>query len=65
MFKLEINTGGAAFHDEYNDDEAMDKCYEAEEISRILREIIDKLEYGCTSGTILDINGNKVGKWSR
>lgn len=119
MFKLEIDTGNAAFHDEYGDSnakeeleeleeeltdlkerysgvdsasweykeycdmyddiqekiedvkeridecEAMDRCCEAEEISRILREVIDKLEYGCTAGTILDINGNKVGEWSR
>lgn len=65
MFKLTIKTSGAAFHDEYNDDKAYDKYCEAEEISRILKEVIDKLEYGCESGTVLDINGNKVGEWVR
>lgn len=64
MFKLTIDTGNAAFHDEYGD-EAMDKYCEAEEISRILRVVIDRLEYGCVSGTVLDINGNKVGEWVR
>ena len=53
------------FHDEYNDDKAYDKYCEAEEISRILKEVIDKLEYGCESGVLIDINGNKVGEWSR
>ena len=38
---------------------------EALELKRILKEICEKLEYGETSGSILDINGNKVGKWSR
>lgn len=65
MFKLTINTGNTAFHDEYNDDKAYDKYCEAEEISRILKEVIDKLEYGCESGVLIDINGNKVGEWSR
>ena len=65
MFKLTIDTGNAAFHDDYDDDEAIDKYYEAEEISRLLREVIDKLEYGCESGDLRDINGNKVGEWSR
>lgn len=65
MFKLTIRTGGAAFHDEYNDDKAYDKCCEAEEISRILRKVIYKLECGYESGVLMDINGNKVGEWSR
>jgi len=65
MFKLTIRTSGAAFHDEHNDDKAYNKYYEAEEISRILKEVIDKLEYGCESGVLMDINGNKVGEWSR
>lgn len=65
MFKLTIKTGGAAFCDEYNDDKAYDDYYEAEEISRILKGVIDKLEDGYKSGTLIDIYGNKVGEWSR
>ena len=38
---------------------------EALELKRILKKICEKLEYGETSGTIMDINGNKVGQWSR
>lgn len=34
------------------------------EISRILRDIADKLEAGnLNGGTIMDINGNPVGGW--
>ena len=53
MFKVEIKTGNAAFegNPEY-------------EVKRILKEIEKKLESGYTSGSCMDINGNKVGKWS-
>lgn len=51
MFKIEIDTGNAAFEDE-------GKGYE---IARILRDIADKVENGAESGIARDINGNKVG----
>ena len=63
MFKCEIETGNAAFCDPYTGEE--NNMDEALELKRILKEICEKLEYGETSGTIMDINGNKVGKWSR
>ena len=59
MFKIEINTGGAAYRDE--DDELDRSAYE---LRRNLNEIIEKLEYGCQAGAVMDINGNKVGEWS-
>lgn len=63
MLKIEIKTSGAAFCDPYTMEE--NNMDEALELKRILKEICEKLEYGETSGTIMDINGNKVGKWSR
>lgn len=59
MLKIEIKTGGAAYRDE-NDE--LDRS--AYELRRNLKEIMEKLEYGCQSGYIMDINGNKVGEWS-
>lgn len=57
MFKLEIETGNAAF-----DDDA------GPELARILRELADRLSPGLPSGEggapLRDINGNKVGAWS-
>ena len=55
-FKLKIATDSAAFTDDGNDGK--------NEISRILREIANKLESGCDGGPIRDVNGNKVGEWS-
>lgn len=51
MFEIKIKTGGAAF------DES------GYEVTRILKEIIIKMENGHTKGVIMDINGNKVGNW--
>lgn len=53
MFKLEIETGNAAFDDE-------GKAYE---IARILRDLADKIENGAEAGSVRDINGNKVGSY--
>ena len=51
MFKLEFETGNAAFD-------------ETEEISRILRDVARRIETGATSGKIRDTNGNAVGSFS-
>lgn len=59
MLKIEIKTNGSAYRDE-NDE--LDRS--AYELRRNLKEIIKKLEYGCQSGYIMDINRNKVGEWS-
>lgn len=58
MFKLEIDTGNAAFDD--------DNGGAGAEIARILRKLADRVESdGYMSGTVSDINGNRVGTWSR
>ena len=60
MFKLEIETGWAAFRDE--DGESLDP--NATEVLRILWDVICKLEARHTDGSVMDVNGNKVGRWS-
>jgi hypothetical protein len=50
--KIEFKTGNAAFEGEDN-----------YEVVRILRDIADQVERGCSLGIIIDINGNKVGSW--
>lgn len=61
MFKMEIKTSGAAFCDAFTGEP--DKVSEAMEIRRILKRVIEKLELGYTKGSVMDINGNRVGKW--
>ena len=51
MFSLTFNTDNAAF-------EAMDW-----EVTRILREVANKVENGRTVGACIDINGNVIGSW--
>lgn len=65
MFKLEIKTGGAAFRDENQEDRHGDAVLDpnATEVRRILRDVICKLEAGYTDGSVIDVNGNKVGNW--
>ena len=63
MFKLEIETDNAAFCDPYTGSE--DEFWEGIEINRLLEKVQIKIEEGYTSGTIIDINGNRDGKWSR
>lgn len=63
MFKCEIKTGNAVFCDPYTGEE--DRHFEGFELNRILEEIKMKIAEGYTYGTCLDINGNRVGRWSR
>lgn len=54
MFKLEIETGNAAFEDDARI-----------EVARILREVAARLERDLeTTRGIQDLNGNTVGRWS-
>lgn len=66
MFRLEIRTGGSAFRSEYGP--CKDGEYpldpEATEIRRILKNVSEGLERGETFGSIMDVYGNRVGKWS-
>lgn len=55
MFEIKIETSGAAFGEDF---------YETScEIRRILEKIIEEMDAGKKRGIILDINGNRVGKW--
>nr|DAH88777.1 MAG TPA: hypothetical protein [Caudoviricetes sp.] len=38
---------------------------EATEIRSLLAKVSCELEHGRSSGVIMDVNGNKVGSWSR
>ena len=66
MLKIEIKTGNAAYRDDYEVDKNGDNILDpsACELRRNLLEIVKKLEHGYTEGNVIDINGNKVGKWS-
>ncbi len=65
MFKLEIKTGGAAFRDDSRTDRNGNAILDPEgtEIRRILKDVARKLEAGYDSGSVMDLNGNKVGIW--
>jgi hypothetical protein len=63
MLKIEIDTGNAAFCDPFTGETS--EFDEAIECKRLLEDICRKLEDGVTGGNIIDINGNKVGQWSR
>ncbi len=63
MFKLEMKTGNAAFCNP--DTGNKDRFWEGIEINRILEEIQTKIEEGYIFDRIMDINGNKIGQWSR
>ena len=52
-FTLNIDCNNAAFE---GDTDA--------EVARILKEVAEKIEGGASSGTISDINGNRVGYFS-
>lgn len=60
MFKLEFDTEGADFIDEEGYD---NNFFLVEECKRILKKVCQKLEDDETSGSIIDINGNKIGSW--
>lgn len=63
MFRLEVETEGAAFKGDSSGEE--DLFQEALEIRRILEHVSGELACGHTSGQVMDFNGNKVGSWSR
>lgn len=63
MLKIEIKTSNVAFCDP--DDGSESNYWESVEINRILANICSEIACGRTSGVCMDINGNKVGKWSR
>ena len=54
MFTLFIETENDAFTNG-----------ESEEIARILKDLARQVENGTWCGVLIDINGNKVGNWSK
>ncbi len=58
--KIQFSTENAAFRDVDGNENFWDR---AEESRRILQEIVEKLFYGHDHGSIMDINGNKIGSW--
>jgi hypothetical protein len=60
--KIKFSTSGAAFQDEYADEET-NKLYVRTEVTRILKKITAEIECGEMDGSIMDINGNKIGSW--
>ena len=63
MFKLEFTTSNAAFGDE-RDPEYVQRVDKLREVNRIMQNVIKEIAYGKTDGSIMDVNGNKIGKWS-
>ena len=63
MFKLEIKTDGAAFRALFTGEK--NNVIETAKIRRLLSNVSYELEWLATSGNIFDVNGNKVGSWSR
>ena len=59
MLNIEIKTGNAAF----SEDEVL-TIEGRYEVARLLRKISVQIEQGDNDGVIMDINGNKVGRWS-
>lgn len=53
-FQIRFKLTGAAFEDENR----------IEETARILRGIAERIDAGRDSGTVHDINGNRIGEWS-
>lgn len=60
--KIKFSTSGAAFKSEYEDKATNDLCTRGE-VARILKKITVEIENGEDHGSIMDINGNKIGSW--
>jgi len=58
MFTLSIETENEAFT-------IAEGIADGQEIARILKEVAIQLENGKEFGTLKDVNGNKVGNWSK
>jgi len=58
MLKIEIETGNAAYSE--NDELTWDGRLN---LAANLKAIVNMIVNGGNGGTIMDINGNKVGKW--
>ena len=59
--KIEFSTSNIAFSGYC---EGYDDIVAATEIERILKRIANEVIIGKRYGSIMDINGNKIGEWS-
>ena len=59
--KIEFNTNNTAFQNDYTGEP--DEYYKRMEIKRILDKIAVDVCYGYDQGSVIDINGNKIGTW--
>ncbi len=59
--KIEFTTNGAAFCNPFTGEE--DEICKASECIKIIEDILFKMKLNFTSGPIMDINGNRIGKW--
>lgn len=60
MLKIEFKTGNAAFR---NEDDELDVYAVSSFLRRKAKDIADHIENGYEEGSLIDINGNKVGTW--
>lgn len=61
--KIEFDTDNAAFKDPHTGENNEQAFWS--EYTRIIAHINDQIASGMWRGVIMDINGNKIGKWSR
>ena len=62
MFKMEFKTSNDAFRNPYTGEES--ERHKVSETIKTLTKVAESLMNGKTDGVIMDINGNKIGKWS-
>lgn len=63
--KIEFGTDNDAFVGPYENDPISKKIYKERMIINVLEKIISQIELDdMDCGSIMDINGNKIGEWS-
>lgn len=63
MCKIEFKVGNAAFRNESETDEDGNSPLAPEAVADTVRDVADRIASGEMSGTIMDANGNTVGKF--
>lgn len=63
-FKLTMSTSNAAFHCDLDEDDVEGRQHATQmEVANYLDAVSRDLVLGYTSRTIMDVNGNTVGRW--
>ena len=63
MFKMEFTTDGTAFGSGYDPD-YIQNADKIREINRIVQKVTTEIASNNHYGSIMDVNGNKIGNWS-